>query len=116
MSRIHQRKELGCHVTGFVKLDDGDASSSRKENVFWELLDGRTKIKGDTTHGDAHTPLYSVDYSVDVKYFVCKVFVEKFLCTKFLEFGVYYKNFNTFNDLLLVLKLFCVFKFRSLCK
>ena len=57
MSRIHQRKELGCHVTGFVKLDDGDTSNSKKENVFWELLKGRTKVKGNITRGDTRTSL-----------------------------------------------------------
>ena len=43
LERISKKKELGCKCVSFMTVEE--AKADRKASVFWELLDGKGKVK-----------------------------------------------------------------------
>ena len=42
--RIQQRKELGCHSNGFVSIEDNGEKLTKKQKLFWEILNGKNPV------------------------------------------------------------------------
>ncbi|XP_011406645.2 PREDICTED: uncharacterized protein LOC100639454 [Amphimedon queenslandica] len=46
--RIQQRKELGCHSNGFISIEDSSERLSKKQSMFWEILNGKQPVNKDS--------------------------------------------------------------------